>query len=205
MEAVLLLILLAVLLAAGCLAMVVAVVTTRRRSDVELEPPAPSRRVEAPPAPSGRAGRGGRGGARPGGRARGRRPAGQAPFRDRLGKARGLLSGYLGSVRARDKIDEETWDELEEALIRADVGVGATTALLDQLRARVKAEGITTGRRAGRRAQGRPEEAPGHGRPHPALRARAPQRVAVRRRQRRRQDHHHRQGRPASRSATAAR
>ncbi|MEA2702065.1 MAG: fused signal recognition particle receptor [Actinomycetota bacterium] len=65
-------------------------------------------------------------------------------FRDRLGKARGLFGGLLGSVRTRTKIDEETWDELEEALIRADVGVAATTALLDQLRARVKSEGITT-------------------------------------------------------------
>jgi fused signal recognition particle receptor len=65
-------------------------------------------------------------------------------FRDRLGKARGLLAGYLGSVRARAKIDDDTWDELEEALIRADVGISATTALLDQLRAQVKAEGITT-------------------------------------------------------------
>ena len=65
-------------------------------------------------------------------------------FRDRLGKARGLLAGYLGSVRSRTKIDEETWEELEEALIRADVGITATTALLDQLRAQVKAEGIQT-------------------------------------------------------------
>jgi fused signal recognition particle receptor len=65
-------------------------------------------------------------------------------FRDRLGKARGLLSGYVGSVLSRSAIDDETWDELEEALIRADVGVGATTALLDDLRVRVKADGITT-------------------------------------------------------------
>ncbi len=65
-------------------------------------------------------------------------------FRDRLGKARGLLSGYLGAIRTREKVDGDTWDELEEALLRADVGVGATTALLDQLRARVKAEGINT-------------------------------------------------------------
>ncbi len=65
-------------------------------------------------------------------------------FRDRLGKARGLFGGLIGAVRTRTKIDEETWEELEEALIRADVGVAATTALLDQLRARVKSEGITT-------------------------------------------------------------
>jgi fused signal recognition particle receptor len=63
-------------------------------------------------------------------------------FRDRLGKARGLLAGYLVGIRSRG-IDEETWEELEEALIRADVGVEETTALLDELRARARAEAIT--------------------------------------------------------------
>ncbi len=65
-------------------------------------------------------------------------------LRDRLGKARGLLSGYVGSIRSRSGIDAETWDELEEALILADVGIGPTTALLDSLRERVKADGLTT-------------------------------------------------------------
>ncbi|HUR18114.1 MAG TPA: signal recognition particle-docking protein FtsY [Acidimicrobiales bacterium] len=65
-------------------------------------------------------------------------------FRDRLGKARGLFSGYVGSVLSRSSIDDETWDELEEALIRADVGVGLTGSMLDELRTRVKAEGIRT-------------------------------------------------------------
>jgi len=55
-----------------------------------------------------------------------------------LGKARGLLAGYLGSVRSRGKIDATTWDDLEEALIRADVGVKATDTMLADLRARVK-------------------------------------------------------------------
>jgi len=61
-------------------------------------------------------------------------------FRDRLGKARALFSGFL----ARTTIDQQTWDELEEALIRADVGVGLTTSVLDDLRAKVKSEGIKT-------------------------------------------------------------
>jgi len=61
-------------------------------------------------------------------------------FRDRLGKARALFSTFL----SRTSIDQETWDDLEEALIRADVGIALTTRLLDGLRARVKAEGITT-------------------------------------------------------------
>ena len=64
--------------------------------------------------------------------------------RDRLAKARSLLAGYLGSVLSRSSIDAETWDELEEALIRADVGVALTTSLLDDLRTRAKAEGISS-------------------------------------------------------------
>ncbi|MEO7836274.1 MAG: signal recognition particle-docking protein FtsY [Acidimicrobiales bacterium] len=65
-------------------------------------------------------------------------------FRDRLGKARTLFSGYVGSVLSRSHIDDETWDELEEALIRADVGVGLTGSMLDDLRTRVKDERIRT-------------------------------------------------------------
>jgi fused signal recognition particle receptor len=64
-------------------------------------------------------------------------------FRERLTKARALFGEYVGSVLSRSKIDNETWDDLEEALIRADVGVGPTTELLDAVRARVKDENIT--------------------------------------------------------------
>lgn len=63
-------------------------------------------------------------------------------FRDRLGKARGLFGEYLGGIRGRGAVDQATWDDLEEALIRADVGVATTTALLDELRDAAKAEGI---------------------------------------------------------------
>ena len=66
-------------------------------------------------------------------------------FRDRLGKARAALSGAMGSIAGRSKIDAETWDELEEALILADVGVGSTQELLDHLRARVKVDGLSNG------------------------------------------------------------
>jgi fused signal recognition particle receptor len=64
-------------------------------------------------------------------------------FRDRMGRARSLFSGYMGPVRSRAKVDEQTWEELEEALILADVGVETTMAVLDQLHAEVKEEGIT--------------------------------------------------------------
>jgi fused signal recognition particle receptor len=48
------------------------------------------------------------------------------------------LSGYLGAIRSKGRIDTATWDELEEALIRADVGVGATDSVLADLKTRVK-------------------------------------------------------------------
>jgi fused signal recognition particle receptor len=65
-------------------------------------------------------------------------------LRDRLGKARELLSGYFGDLRGRSAIDDEVWDELEEALIRADVGVTVTAKILDDLRVRVKEQSVTT-------------------------------------------------------------
>jgi fused signal recognition particle receptor len=65
-------------------------------------------------------------------------------LRDRLGKARALLAGYVGDLRSRERIDDDTWDELEEALILADVGVGPTQAILDDLRRRVKETGAST-------------------------------------------------------------
>ncbi|HEX9992102.1 MAG TPA: signal recognition particle-docking protein FtsY [Acidimicrobiales bacterium] len=70
-------------------------------------------------------------------------PRARPSFRDRLGKARSLLADYVGAVRSKSKIDGETWDDLEEALIRADVGVKTTATLLDGLRARADAERIT--------------------------------------------------------------
>jgi fused signal recognition particle receptor len=69
-------------------------------------------------------------------------PPEKPSVRDRLAKARGLLSGYVGSIVSRSRIDQSTWDDLEEALIRADVGVATTTEVLDHLRSRVKEDGI---------------------------------------------------------------
>jgi fused signal recognition particle receptor len=65
-------------------------------------------------------------------------------MRDRLGRTRSLFAGYLSSVRSRPRIDNGTWDELEEALILADVGAELTTQILDDLRRRVKQDGISS-------------------------------------------------------------
>ena len=61
-------------------------------------------------------------------------------LRERLVKARLALGGILG----RASITDETWDELEEALLRADVGLAVSDGLLDGLKARVKTREIET-------------------------------------------------------------
>ena len=64
-------------------------------------------------------------------------------FRSRMAKARSALTGTLLGIRARTGITSDTWDDLEEALLRADVGVRVTDELLNGLRTRVKAKEIT--------------------------------------------------------------
>jgi len=64
-------------------------------------------------------------------------------FRDRLGKARAAFTSAFTSVRSRGGITEDTWDDLEDALLAADVGLDVATDLLDGLRDRVKAKEIT--------------------------------------------------------------
>jgi fused signal recognition particle receptor len=58
-------------------------------------------------------------------------------LRDRLGRTRSGFLGAFGRMRGR-KIDDETWEELEEALLLADVGMTTTTKLLDAVKTRAK-------------------------------------------------------------------
>jgi fused signal recognition particle receptor len=67
-----------------------------------------------------------------------------ATYRSRLGSVRGLFSGAVASLRT-GRIDQATWESLEEALIRADVGVATADALLDDLKAKVAAKEIAGG------------------------------------------------------------
>ena len=57
-------------------------------------------------------------------------------------RTRGTWFGRIGGVFQRSEIDEQMWDELEEILISADVGVRTTLKMLERLRARVKNERI---------------------------------------------------------------
>ena len=63
-------------------------------------------------------------------------------FRDRLARARGVFSAATTGVLRRSAIDQSTWDELEEAMLRADLGVKVCGALLDSMRERVKRRDI---------------------------------------------------------------
>jgi fused signal recognition particle receptor len=62
-------------------------------------------------------------------------------LRDGLGRSRERLAGALVSAFSRAKLDDETLEALETALIGADVGMPATQQLLDDLRARWKRAG----------------------------------------------------------------
>lgn len=62
-----------------------------------------------------------------------------------LGKTKNALMGQIDNVlKAFVKIDEDTLEELEEALISADVGVAATEEIIDALRERIKDERLKT-------------------------------------------------------------
>ena len=57
--------------------------------------------------------------------------------RKRFAKAAGIFTGAFAGVRAKEKITADTWDDLEETLLRADVGLAVTTHLLAGLKSRV--------------------------------------------------------------------
>jgi fused signal recognition particle receptor len=61
-------------------------------------------------------------------------------FRERLGRSRAALSHGMAGLLARGADDDEAWDELEEALLSADVGVATATELVERLRTRARAE-----------------------------------------------------------------
>ena len=65
-------------------------------------------------------------------------------FRLRLGRARSSLGGAIATI-FRGGVDDDVWDELEDSLIAADVGVEATLELVAGLRERVRAENIRSG------------------------------------------------------------
>jgi fused signal recognition particle receptor len=64
-----------------------------------------------------------------------------ARLRDRLAKSNTTLGRGLLTLLSRDTLDEETWEEIEDLLIMADIGVDPTTEIVDALRERVRVLG----------------------------------------------------------------
>ena len=69
-------------------------------------------------------------------------------LRARLARSQGSLGKGLLAVLGRADLDDAAWEELEDTLLAADVGVGPTTELVDALRTRVRVEGIDDPERA---------------------------------------------------------
>jgi fused signal recognition particle receptor len=85
-----------------------------------LEPPAPSVVLEQPEPVAGR----------------------MVRLRARLARSRSGLGQGLLVLLSRETLDDDTWEEIEDVLLSADLGVGATTELVDRLRTRVRVEGV---------------------------------------------------------------
>jgi fused signal recognition particle receptor len=65
-------------------------------------------------------------------------------LRARLARSQSLLGRGLLSVLSRDHLDEDAWEEVEESLISADVGIEATREIVERLRQRTAVLGTRT-------------------------------------------------------------
>jgi fused signal recognition particle receptor len=63
-------------------------------------------------------------------------------FDDSVRRTRDSFFGKISHAFDRRTVDESLWDELEELLVQADVGLETTERLLDSVRQRVKSERV---------------------------------------------------------------
>jgi fused signal recognition particle receptor len=73
------------------------------------------------------------------------RPEGTASrlvrLRQRLAGSQGGLGRGLLSLLSRDRLDDDTWEAIEDTLLTADVGVAPTQQLVEHLRTRLRVDG----------------------------------------------------------------
>ncbi|WP_320065235.1 signal recognition particle-docking protein FtsY [Micromonospora sp. RTGN7] len=62
-------------------------------------------------------------------------------LRSRLSRSQNVLGKGLLGLLARDHLDEDAWEEIEDSLITADVGIDATRDIVDRLRERTRVLG----------------------------------------------------------------
>ncbi|MBT2509624.1 MULTISPECIES: signal recognition particle-docking protein FtsY [Streptomyces] len=65
-------------------------------------------------------------------------------LRARLARSQNTLGKGLLTLLSREHLDEDTWEEIEDTLLTADVGVAPTQELVDRLRERVRVLGTRT-------------------------------------------------------------
>ncbi|GAA2457786.1 signal recognition particle-docking protein FtsY [Streptomyces macrosporus] len=65
-------------------------------------------------------------------------------LRERLARSQNTLGRGLLTLLSRDRLDEDTWEEIEDTLLTADVGVAPTQELVERLRERVRVLGTRT-------------------------------------------------------------
>ncbi|GAA1157697.1 signal recognition particle-docking protein FtsY [Streptomyces hebeiensis] len=65
-------------------------------------------------------------------------------LRARLARSQNSLGKGLLTLLSREHLDEETWEEIEDTLLTADVGVTPTQELVERLRERVRVLGTRT-------------------------------------------------------------
>ncbi|ATL30782.1 Signal recognition particle receptor protein FtsY (alpha subunit) [Streptomyces formicae] len=65
-------------------------------------------------------------------------------LRARLSRSQNALGKGLLTLLSREHLDEDTWEEIEDTLLTADVGVAPTQELVERLRERVRVLGTRT-------------------------------------------------------------
>src|SRR5262249_15354822 len=91
------------------------------RAPVPEAPPAPPE-IEVPPPSAGRLVR----------------------LRARLSRSQNALGKTLLTLLSRDTLDDDAWDEIEDTLVQADVGVAPSRQIVEDLRTKVKVFGSRT-------------------------------------------------------------
>jgi fused signal recognition particle receptor len=69
-------------------------------------------------------------------------------LRQRLAASQSGLGRGLLALLSRDRLDEDTWESIEDTLLAADVGVAPTQELVEKLRTRMRVEGASEDPRA---------------------------------------------------------
>ncbi|WP_432957325.1 signal recognition particle-docking protein FtsY [Micromonospora haikouensis] len=65
-------------------------------------------------------------------------------LRSRLSRSQNAFGKGLLGLLSRDRLDEDTWEEIEDSLITADVGIDSTRQIVDRLRERTRVLGTRT-------------------------------------------------------------